>query len=194
MFGDIAVPATATAGQAVALSAPATDALSGAATVRWDFGDGSQASGANVSHVFANAGTTTVTITATDTASNTATATRTITIAPAPVTATTTTTTTTVTRGPDRTPPVVTRLALSHARFRVGPNATARFAAHRTAKQAATAAGTTVSMSLSERATLVAGGHRHGHGRSVTRGTLVRASAGPGTVKSRSAAASAARP
>jgi hypothetical protein len=181
VFGDIAVPATATAGQAVALSAPATDALSGAATVHWDFGDGSQASGPSVSHVFANAGATTVTITTTDTTHNTATATRTITIAPAPVT--TTTTTTKVTRGPDRTPPVVTRLALSHARFRVAPSATARFAVRRTAKHAAPAAGTSVSMSLSERATLVLAVTATVHGRSVTRGTLVRASAGPGAAK-----------
>ena len=38
-------------------------------------------------------------------------------------------------------------------------------------------------MSLSERATLVLAVTATVHGRSVTRGTLVRASAGPGTVK-----------
>ncbi len=168
-FGAINVPATATAGRPVALSADATDALSGAATVRWDFGDGSQAGGASVSHTFGVAGSMTVTVTATDSVGNTTTQTRTVAVAPAPVTATTTTT-----PGPDHTPPVVSKLAVSHARFRVAKAATARIATHRTTKKAKTAAGTTFSFRLSERATvaMTIAGH-----------TLVRGSVAPGSAR-----------
>jgi hypothetical protein len=44
-FSAITVPASTTVGERVALSAGATDAFSGAATISWDFGDGSHASG-----------------------------------------------------------------------------------------------------------------------------------------------------
>jgi len=163
VFGQITVPASATVGQPATLSAPATDALSGAATVRWDFGDGAQATAASVSHTFGTPGTVTVTVTATDSVGNTVTQTRTITVAPAPVTTTTT--------GPDRTPPVVSHLTLSHSRFRVGGSSTARVAKKKT-KSVPT--GTTLSFRLSERATvaLTIGTH-----------TLVRASVAPGTAR-----------
>jgi PKD domain len=164
VFGTIAVPATATAGQRADLSAPATDALSGAATVRWDFGDGSQATGASVSHTFGTAGTLTVTVTATDSVGNATTQTRTITVAPAPVTTTTT--------GPDRTPPVVSHLTLSHTRFRVAAASTARVAKKTPTKSVAI--GTTLAFRLSERATVAIAIGNH---------SIVRASVAAGNAK-----------
>jgi PKD domain len=166
VFGAIGVPPSATVGQRADLSAPALDALSGAATVRWDFGDGSQATGASVSHTFGSAGTATVTVTATDSVGNATTQTRTITVAPAPVTTTTTTT------GPDRTPPVVSHLTLSHSRFRIGTQATARVAKKKPTKSVAT--GTTLAFRLSERSTVVI---------TIATHTLVRASIAPGNAK-----------
>ena len=59
-----AVPNPATAGQAVQFTANATNALT--VTYTWDFGDGTMASGASVSHVFSPAGNYSVTVTATD--------------------------------------------------------------------------------------------------------------------------------
>ncbi|HEY5143571.1 MAG TPA: PKD domain-containing protein [Solirubrobacteraceae bacterium] len=78
------VPATGTAGQAVAMSGAATDRMSGAA-LHFDFGDGSGADGGGVQHIYGVAGAYTVTITATDGAGNKSTATRAIQIVPAPV-------------------------------------------------------------------------------------------------------------
>ena len=62
-LSNINVPAAASTGQPVTLSATATDDLS-TPTVTWDFGDGSQAQGASVTHVFGSAGAATVTVTA----------------------------------------------------------------------------------------------------------------------------------
>ena len=62
------VPATATTGQPVALTAVASDAWSGLAAGQpsWSFGDGATGAGASVNHTYAKAGTYTVTIGATD--------------------------------------------------------------------------------------------------------------------------------
>ena len=78
------VPAAATAGQAVAMSAAADNRMSSPA-LHFDFGDGSGANGSAVQHVYAQAGTYTVTITATDDAGNASTAARVVSTAPAPV-------------------------------------------------------------------------------------------------------------
>ncbi|MDA0161216.1 PKD domain-containing protein [Solirubrobacter ginsenosidimutans] len=77
------VPATATAGQAVGMSAAATDRMS-APALHFDFGDGSGADGGAVQHLYAAPGAYTVTVTATDAAGNAATAARAIQVAPAP--------------------------------------------------------------------------------------------------------------
>lgn len=79
----IDVPATATAGQAVTMSAAATDRVSGT-TVHFDFGDGGGADATSAQHVYGAAGTFTVTVSATDAAGNAASTTRSVVVAPAP--------------------------------------------------------------------------------------------------------------
>lgn len=78
------VPGTATATQAVGMSAVASDRMS-APAIHFDFGDGSGADGGSVQHVYAAPGTYTVTVTATDDAKNPTSTTRAITVAPVPV-------------------------------------------------------------------------------------------------------------
>jgi hypothetical protein len=79
-----AVPASATAGTPVTMSAAATDRTA-APALRFDFGDGSGADGADVQHTYGAAGTYAVTVTATDAAGHRTSVTRTISVAPAPV-------------------------------------------------------------------------------------------------------------
>lgn len=81
------VPATATAGQPVSLSASLVDLWSGlgAGQPTWSFGDGTpSASGASVTHTFASPGTYTVTLSAADALQNTTTSTYSIAVAPKP--------------------------------------------------------------------------------------------------------------
>jgi hypothetical protein len=77
------VPATGTAGQAVAMSAAASDRMSGVA-LHFDFGDGGGADGGSVSHTYGAAGAYTVTVLATDAAGNQSSTTRSIQVAAAP--------------------------------------------------------------------------------------------------------------
>jgi hypothetical protein len=79
----LSVPAGVETGAAVAMSATASDAWSGA-SVSWDFGDGATAAGSVVSHTYTAAGTKMVTATATDGAGNSASQSRQITIAQPP--------------------------------------------------------------------------------------------------------------
>jgi hypothetical protein len=78
-IGSVAVPATATVGDSVTMSAQASDALS-PVTLTWDFGDGSQATGASVRHTYGIPGDHVVTVRAVDGAGNAATVTRTVTV------------------------------------------------------------------------------------------------------------------
>ena len=73
-INSVTVPATATTGQAVAMSAGVTDDWSGlgAGQPSWAFGDGGTGAGASVSHAFAAPGTFTVTIGARDALGNAA--------------------------------------------------------------------------------------------------------------------------
>jgi hypothetical protein len=77
VIASASVPATATVGDSVAMSAEASDELS-PVTLTWDFGDGSQATGGSVRHTFGTPGDHVVTITAEDGAGNVATTTRVI--------------------------------------------------------------------------------------------------------------------
>jgi PKD repeat protein len=63
----------------------ATDVPADATAVHWDFGDGTEGSGANVSHPYASAGSKTVTLTVEDPVNGTTTATRAVRVNAAPV-------------------------------------------------------------------------------------------------------------
>ncbi len=108
----VAVPATGTAGSAVAMSAPASDLWSGPPTITWNFGDGGTGAGASTSHVYAAAGSYTVRVTATDGAGNSTTLTRTIVVGPA--------------AGQDSTAPVLSGARLSPGRLPTGEGARLR--------------------------------------------------------------------
>ncbi|HEY4277091.1 MAG TPA: PKD domain-containing protein [Conexibacter sp.] len=78
------LPATASAGQTVAMSATAAD-RAGVSATAWSLGDGTSASGASVAHAYAAPGTYAVMFTATDGAGNETVVTRTIdVVAPSP--------------------------------------------------------------------------------------------------------------
>ena len=78
---NIGGPYTGKTGQSIAFDASAsTDPNKSALTFAWNFGDGSQASGAKVTHSYAKAGKYTVTLTLNDTYNQTTTATTTATI------------------------------------------------------------------------------------------------------------------
>jgi hypothetical protein len=77
------VPATATTGVPVGMSAAASDRMSGAA-LHFAFGDGGAADGGAVAHIYAAPGTYTVTVTATDGAGNASAVARTIVVSNPP--------------------------------------------------------------------------------------------------------------
>lgn len=78
-----AVPASAVAGQPVAMSASFADLWSGLGEPpSWSFGDGTTGSGAQISHAYAAPGVYTVTVTARDGLGNTTSSTYSITVAP----------------------------------------------------------------------------------------------------------------
>ncbi len=80
-----AIPASAVADQSVAMSASFVDLWSGLGEPpSWSFGDGTSASGAQVSHAYAASGVYTVTVTAHDGLGNATSSTYSITVTPAP--------------------------------------------------------------------------------------------------------------
>jgi hypothetical protein len=168
-LGTIAVPSTATVGQRAGFAATAGDILSGT-TISWDFGDGSQADGGVVDHVYGQPGPAVVTITATDEAGNSTSEQRVVAVQPATGAGPT---------GPaaDTTAPVLSKASVTHKRFRVTRRGTAQIAASKRKPKRAPA-GTALRFSVSERSTLAIAIER----RKIVRGTLVRASAGPGRV------------
>jgi hypothetical protein len=166
-LSNVNVPVSASIGEPVTLSATATDDLS-TPTVTWDFGDGSQAQGASVTHVFGSSGAATVTVTATDSVGNTTSQTRVIAVTASNASG----------PGPDHVPPVISGLAASSRRFRVSRGTTAVVAASGARRGTSSSAGTIVRLRVSERATLVLTFTRRG--RRQPSGTLVRISAGPG--------------
>jgi hypothetical protein len=110
-FSNLTVPASATAGTPVAMSAAPTDALSAVGAVTWTFGDGSPGDGNAVSHTYAAPGDYTVTATATDAAGNAVSATRPVTVAPA--------------AAPAVERPVIRTFSVAPKRFAVGARPTA---------------------------------------------------------------------
>ena len=147
-FDAISVPDAATPGTRIALAAGATDALT-PVQIDWDFGDGSGARGATVTHAYGAPGNFTVTARAHDAAGNVAVQTRSVAVAARPG------------RGgtgavPPNTPadltaPVVSKLTTTNARFRVGATSTDPIRA--AAKKSP--AGTVFGVAVNERSTLV---------------------------------------
>jgi hypothetical protein len=109
-FTGVAVPSTVSVGSRVALTASATDRLTGPAHIRWDFGDGSQATGNSVTHAFGSAGGRTITVTATDAVGNSVSQTHTIAVRATPVPA-----------------PAVSRVAFTPARFKAAQGSVLNF-------------------------------------------------------------------
>ncbi|HEY0279301.1 MAG TPA: PKD domain-containing protein [Solirubrobacterales bacterium] len=68
IFGELSIPATGAIGQQPPFSAAPSDVWSEVGPVTWSFGDGSTATGASVSHAYAEAGSYQVTVSATDAA------------------------------------------------------------------------------------------------------------------------------
>lgn len=85
LVNALSVPASGTAGTPVAYSVTAVDAWSAVSSTSWSFGDGTNASGAAVSHTYASAGTYAVSVTVTDAVGNSRTRTGTTVVAAAPV-------------------------------------------------------------------------------------------------------------
>lgn len=82
---SVAVPATGTAGAAIAMAATFADLWSSVASTAWDFGDGTTGAGPSVGHTYAAPGTYTVTVTGVDPLGNARSVTRQISVgAPAP--------------------------------------------------------------------------------------------------------------
>jgi PKD repeat protein len=152
----VALPSSIATGTSVRMSATATDNLS-PVTIDWDFGDGSRAAGASVTHAYGAPGTRTVTVTAHDRAGNATAQTRRITVLVAR----------------DRTLPAITALRLTHTRFRAGTTRTAEFARRRR-----TPVGTTFALSVNKRVTIVISLTRAGR----RPRTLIRSGRGPGAV------------
>ncbi|HXS33957.1 MAG TPA: PKD domain-containing protein [Solirubrobacterales bacterium] len=83
VLSAVAVPAGVEAGTAAPMTATASDKWS-SASVSWNFGDGTTATGGAVSHAYAAAGAKTVTVTATDAVGNATSQTRTISVTQPP--------------------------------------------------------------------------------------------------------------
>ena len=81
----LSIPGTGTAGQPTSYTVTPADAWSPVLSTVWSFGDGTTASGPNVTHTFAAAGSYAVSVTTTDAAGNTRSQTGTTAVAAAPV-------------------------------------------------------------------------------------------------------------
>jgi hypothetical protein len=73
LLNGLSIPVSATAGQPVTFAVSPVDQLSSVAGTTWSFGDASTASGALVTHTFADPGTYTVSVTSTDSLGNSST-------------------------------------------------------------------------------------------------------------------------
>ena len=166
----VSVPAQAVVQTRVAMAATVVDSQS-AATVRWDFGDGSQATASAVTHAYGVAGAYLVTITAVDAFGNSTSETRVVTI------------TSPASGDQSGTPPVISHLRSAHRRFRIASADIALIAARHRHRAPAVPAGTVFSLDLSQRATLVFSVSGEPAGRhSVTPPPFIRSGRGPGVV------------
>jgi hypothetical protein len=129
----VAIPATATTPAQAAFSASASD-FWGPVALTWAFGDGSAGSGGSTTHAFAATGAFTTTVTATDAAGNAVSQSGTVRV-------------TAAVRAP-----VLSRVSLSAATFRVGSRPTALSAAK--ARRRRPPVGTTFRFTLDEGATV----------------------------------------
>jgi hypothetical protein len=120
VLSGVSIPATAAVGQPLAFSASPSDVWS-ALTTGWSFGDGATATGASVTHAYASAGTFTASVTGTDAVGNAVTRSGTVQVT-APVAG-----------AGASAGPAISRLALTHRRFRVGRARTAVSARRRRA-------------------------------------------------------------
>jgi hypothetical protein len=132
-IGDVNVPANGEVGQALPMSATATDAFS-PVTFGWAFGDGATASGAAVTHAYGGRGSFDVTVTATDGAGNSSAATRTAEIAA------------------DENPEFLGGIVLANARLRAAARGGSATPAQRRRRRAPI--GTRVTFRLSEAASV----------------------------------------
>lgn len=86
-LNDVLIPAEGTVGQPVTFSVSPFDVWSIDGEAIWNFGDGTSASGAGVTHIYASLGTYEVTVRSTDSLGNVASASGKVTIAPVSTTA-----------------------------------------------------------------------------------------------------------
>ena len=149
---DVSAPASAEVTVPAAFSVQATDDWSGA-SVHWDFGDGSTADGASVSHAFAELGSRTVTLTAVDGTGNQVSRTLDVTVTAHPV-------------------PRVSDVRLSRTRFAVARAATAVTAAKRRAPR-----GTHITFTFTTPATAKLTFQRPAAGRRAAGGRCVKPTA-----------------
>jgi hypothetical protein len=118
-IGALSIPSTGSVGQALSFSLSATDVWSALGATTWSFGDGQSASGASVTHAYANAGTYTVAVTSTDVLGNTTSASASVAVVGGGASSKT---------GPGiltPTTPQLTGARLTHTRFRVAKQPTA---------------------------------------------------------------------
>ena len=123
---QLTIPGGGTVGDTLSFAVAPLDVWTQVASVTWDFGDATSASGNQVTHAYRTPGSYGVIITATDSLGNVTIATRTITIRAAPVR--------------DLTAPVLSALRLSPSTFRAAPRGAS----------IAAAIGTRLSYTLSE--------------------------------------------
>jgi hypothetical protein len=177
---SVEVPSAARPGESLTMTAQAgEDRWSSVGSIGWDFGDGQNGSGPSVSHAYGTAGEYTVTASVADGNGNVRRVRRRVVVATpaAPVPPALPTA--------DRTPPVITNLALSEQRFRVDSGATALASAKKRAPR-----GSDIGIGTSESARVVLTFHRLVPG--APRGGKCKAGAKPRRGQKRCAAKVAA--
>ncbi len=112
LFQSVSIPSTGIVGVPLTLSASPVAPWSPVGETTWSFGDGATASGTNVMHTYASAGSYAVKVTSTDALGNLNSSTGTITIAAAPAVGGGV--------GGAAAPPTLTALSESHKRWREG--------------------------------------------------------------------------